>query len=170
MELYKKLAYTGAIWGLAKYSIGLGTFAVFTAFIDITPGMNNIQETFPDLANTIHLVSLFGVIGVLLSVVVIMAIKNISFVQNKLSVILIITGIVFIGMSWLTDDFRYTVLEDNIICASTSINCALALSGINLSSIYNAVILQTITGNIPSILLIVSGILAFRIHKKQTIK
>jgi len=167
VALYKILAYVGAIWGLLKYGFGMTAFIGISIFANNTSGMNQMMWIIPELTNAMNLNLLFGIIGIPISIISIIATKKVRFTRKKLSVILILTGIVFMGMSWVTNNFMFSLIDDKIVCSSTDLMCALNIAGMNTDKIREGMNTQSLIENIPSILLIVGGMLAFRMYRKS---
>ena len=167
MASYRKLAYVGAIWGLLKYGFGMAAFIGISIFANNTSGMNQVMWMIPELTNAMNVNLLFGIVGIPISIIVIIVTKKVKFTRKKLSVILILAGGVFMSMSWVTNAFMFGLIDDKVACSSTNLNCALDIAGINIGKIHEGMNLQSIIENIPGILLIVSGMLAFRVYRKS---
>ena len=104
---------------------------------------------------------LIGIVGTATSIVAIIVTRKIK-ATKKLPIILIAAGIVFVILEWL----QYSVMADifDILTAGAPYyGTAEAEAEVQFFGELNA---SFFVGIIPTILLIVSGILAFRIYRK----
>ena len=164
MPLYSKLAYLGSIWGLITYIILLGTGIGSSVLLrDIMPIIQIMDTpTFQLMSSLTELVWILGIIGVAMSIIAIVSIKKIKPITKKLPIILIITSIVFIILQMSSFVFMSNVIElvtEPPYYSSTDIK----LEG----ELENQLLQQAPVALLPSIILFVSGLLAFRNIEKN---
>ena len=119
-------------------------------------------EGFQFLSSMIVLLILLGIIGSAMSITVIMATRKIKPIMKRLPIILIIAGIVFVVLQWVQYSYVADVFDmataDSPYYGIAEAEAEKEFFG-NMSQVFGI-------GSIPAILLIVSGILAFRIYRK----
>lgn len=164
MALYKILAYVGSIWSLLVYvsllGIGIGSSAMLS---DIMPMLQISQEqSFLFMSSLLNLSLWLGIIGTATSITVIIATKKIKPITKKLPGILIIAGIVFVGLQCAQYSYMENVF-DMVMAGSPPYGTAEAEFE---DKFFGQMSVSFVGGIIPAILLIVSGILSFRIYRK----
>ena len=164
MALYKKLAYAGSIWSLIQYIPLLVTTIVSSVLsVDILPIMEQAQpESYYFMSSLLDFGFLTGLAGIIISVIAIIATRKINPMMKRLPIILIIVGVVFLILQWGAYNFMVGVF--NTITADTSYYGAAEVAFED--QFFTVLSYGALFGIIPGILLIVSGILAFRIYRE----
>ncbi len=164
MALYKKLAYAGSIWSLIQY-IPLLVTAIYSSVlsVDIMPILKQAQpESYYFMSSLLDFMFLTGVVGIIISVIAIITTRKIHPMMKKLPIILIIVGIVFLVLQWGAYNFLVGVF--NMVTADAPYYGAAEVAAED--QFFTGLSYATLFGIIPGILLIVSGILAFRIYRE----
>lgn len=164
MALYRKLAYAGGIWSLLQYGFLLGIGIVMPALLsDIMPILKATQgQSFVFMSSIMNFVMLLGIIGTAMSITVIIGTKKIKLITKTLTIILIIAGIVFIILQLVQysymEDIFYMVVESSLYYGAAEAEAK--------DNFFGKMSESFIIGIIPGILLIGSGILAYRSYRK----
>jgi len=164
MPLYKKLAYAGSIWSLIQYIPLLVTTIVSSVLsVDIMPIIEQAQpESYYFMSSVLDFGFLTGLVGIIISVIAIIATRKINPMMKRLPIILIIVGVVFLVLQWGAYNFMVGVF--NTITADASYYGAAEAAFED--QFFTVLSYGALFGIIPGILLIVSGILAFRIYRE----
>ena len=164
MALYKKLAYAGSIWSLIQYIPLLVTTIVSSVLsVDIMPIMEQAQpESYYFMSSVLDFGFLTGLVGIIISVIAIIATRKISPMMKRLPIILIIVGVVFLVLQWGAYNFMVGVF--NTITADASYYGAAEAAFED--QFFTVLSYGALFGIVPGILLIVSGVLAFRIYRE----
>ena len=164
MALYKKLAYAGSIWSLIQYIPLLVTTIVSSVLsVDIMPIIEQAQpESYYFMSSVLDFGFLTGLVGIIISVIAIIATRKINSMMKRLPIILIIVGVVFLVLQWGTYNFLVGVF--NTITSDASYYGAAEAAFED--QFFTALSYGALFGIIPGILLIVSGISAFRIYRE----
>lgn len=164
MALYKILAYVGSIWSFITY-VPLLVIAIFSSVLlrDIMPILQQTQEqSFLFMSSMMNLVFLLGIIGIAMSITVIIATRKIKPIMKRLPIILIIAGIVFVVLQWV----QYSYMEDVFDIVTAGLPYYGTAEAEFEDNFFGKLSESFVIGIIPSIILIVSGMLAFRIYRK----
>ena len=164
MALYKKLAYAGSIWSLIQYIPLLVTTIVSSVLsVDIMPIIEQAQpESYYFMSSVLDFGFLTGIVGIIISVIAIIATRKINPMMKRLPIILIIVGVVFLVLQWGAYNFMVGVF--NTITADASYYGAAEAAFED--QFFTVLSYGALFGIVPGILLIVSGVLAFRIYRE----
>ena len=168
MILYKVLAYVGGILGLLKYGF---TFGIFVYISYLMPESRQLAVLIGSSDSMSFLMGLgfwSAIVGIAVSIIVIVTVKKVSFIKKKLSAILILMGGIFFVVSWIAFQFMSGIVDDVVATSSTNFWSAIAIAGHDADKVYEGMNQQFLIEIIPSILLISSGLLAFRIYRKPS--
>lgn len=162
--LYKKLAYAGSIWNLIIYVPSLATSIVSSGLLgDIMPLLEKTQPQFYYFTFALlDFMFLTGLVGIIISVTAIITTRKINPIRKRLSIILIVMGIIFLVLQWTLYNFMVGIFD--IVTADAPYYDTADITAEN--NFFTALSYNALFGIIPGILLIVSGILAFRIYWK----
>lgn len=164
MALYKKLSYAGSIWSLIQYIPLLVTTIVSSVLsVDIMPIIEQAQpESYYFMSSVLDFGFLTGLVGIIMSVIAIIATRKFNPMMKRLPIILIIVGVVFLVLQWGAYNFMVGVF--NTITADASYYGAAEAAFED--QFFTALSYGALFGIISGILLVVSGILAFRIYRE----
>ena len=161
--MYKKLVYVGSIWSLLQHSILVITSVV--TYSMVYP-LKSLFEAIPSLPfsfifSLIDFVFLFGVIGIIICIIVIFSVKKIKkpdLIRKRLSTILITIGIILFVMQIAAFLILLHFTGESI--TSPSYYPAGYTTVLNTESIIGGLF-----GMVPSVILIISGILAMKFNE-----
>lgn len=128
--------------------------------VDIMPIMEQTQQQpYYFMSSLLDFVFLTGLVGIIISVTAIMATRKINPIRKRLSIILIVMGIVFLVLQLGQYNFMVGVFNTLTADAPYYGTAEAALE----NNFFTVLSSGALFGIIPGILLIVSGVLAFRI-------
>ena len=164
MQLYKILAYAGSIWSLIGYvSLLISGIASSVMLRDIMPMLQYTQnQSFQFMSSLMNLAFLLGIIGIGMSITVIVSTKKLTPIRKRLPIILIVSGAVFLVLQWV--QYNYMVDVFNTVTANYPYYSSAEAEFED--KFFAEQSKNFLIGIIPSVLLIVSGILAFRSYRK----
>lgn len=162
MKLYKKLAYVGSVWGLLSYaSLMLSSIVSFFLLEKVRPLLETQELVAIIMYSIFDMAFLLGIVGTATCIITIISVKKIKpdSIRKKLSVILIVAGIILVILLSVQSLFLLKLLD--IVMEIPGYypipdEADLDYTQFNLSLLFNI---------IPSILLIVSGILSWKFNK-----
>lgn len=164
MALYKKLAYAGSIWSLIQY-IPLLVASIYSSalLVDIIPILKFAQqESYYFMSSLLDFAFLAGLVGIIISVIAIIATRKFNPMMKRIPIILIIVGVVFLVLQ--SGQYNFIAGMFNTMTADTPYYSAADIAFED--QFFNNLSYGALFGIIPGILLIVSGILAFRIYRE----
>ncbi len=166
MILYKVLAYVGSIWSLLGYISLLGVAIAMPALLsDIMPILEASRDkSFVFFSSLLNFVLLLGIVGTAISITAIIATKKIKSITKTLPIILIIAGIVFIALQGI----QYGYMEDVFGMITEGSPYYGTAEAEFEDKFFGKISESFVIGIIPGILLVVSGMLAFRIYRKPS--
>lgn len=164
MALYRKLSYVGSIWSLFTYVFLLGSSVILPASTgNMMPFLEISQpQSYQFMSSLTGFMFLTGFIGVVMSVIAIVVTRKINATRRKLFLILIFVGIVLWLLQW--GQYNFVVGIFNQMTAGSSFYGAAEATFEN--NFFTQMKSSALIGLIPSFLLLVSGVLAFRIYRK----
>jgi len=166
LPLYKKLGYAGAVLGILKYGFTFGIFVYISYLIPERRAIEYLIGMSDSMSFFMGLGLWSGIVGIAVSIIAIVTVKKVSFIKKKLSVILILMGGIFFVVSWIAFQFMSGMIDDVVATSSTNVWSAIAIAGHDVDRVYEGMNHQFLIEIVPSILLIASGLLAFRIYRK----
>lgn len=160
MRLYKKLGYIGSIWILLEHSfLTIVVIVSLPMLYQLKPFLEASQPSASNLIfSLLHSSLLSGIVGIITCVIIIFSVKKIKrpdSIRKKLSIILIITGIILFVIQ-IIQFLIWLNFADEVITSS------LTYTGGYTSILNTESILGILIGIIPSVILIISGILAVK--------
>lgn len=169
MRLYKKLVYVGSIWSLLQYSIlTISGIALYSMLYPMKRVLDSVPLDGVSLIySSIHLLFLFGITGVVTCIIIIFSVKKIKKVDSirkKLSKILIITGIVLFVLQIIQFPLVVDMLADKGMTEEPGTDWHSAFYD---SLLTTETMIGILFGIIPSIILVISGILAMKFNENQ---
>ena len=167
MKLYKKLAYVGSVWGLLAYTLLiLSSIVSFFLLEKIRPLLETQELVAIIIYSIFNIAFLLGIVGIATCIITIISVKKIKkpdSIRKKLSVILIAAGIILVILLSVQSLFLLELLD--IVMEIPGYYPIPDEADLD----YTQFILSLLFNIIPSILLIVSGILSWRFNKNQKI-
>ena len=119
-------------------------------------------ESYYFMSSVLDFGFLTGIVGIIISVIAIIATRKINPMMKRLPIILIIVGVVFLVLQWGAYNFMVGVF--NTITADASYYGAAEAAFED--QFFTVLSYGALFGIVPGILLIVSGVLAFRIYRE----
>ena len=130
---------------------------------DIMPILQQTQkQSFQFMSSLMDFVFLLGIIGVGMSITVIITTKKLTPLMKRLPIILIVSGVVFLVLQWVQHNYMVGIFNTITSNAPYYGSAEVEFEG----KFFAEESKNFLIGIIPSILLIVSGILAFRSYSK----
>ena len=169
MKSYKKVAYVGAIWSLLQYNLFIITALYSSSMISqVKPIVDmKLDYTLNFVTSMVPLLFLFGIAGIMTCIVIIFSLKKIKkadLIRKKLSKILIITGIVLFVLQIIQFPIMVNGMDE-------AIRSTPQYNGWYTGSYTDVLDSEKTTGIvvsvIPSIILVISGILAMKFNENQ---
>ncbi len=166
MSLYRKLAYVGSILGFLKYGSTFGIIVITSYFLPESRQLAVLIGSSSEMSFLMSLSLWSGVIGIVVSAVIIITIKKVSPMKKRLPITLLLMGVVFFILSGIAFSFISQIVDNTVATSSTNLWSAIAIAGHDVEQVYKGMNQQFLVEIIPAILLFVSGTLAFREYRK----